>query len=318
MSYLVPIVIYICAFYCIWFGANLIVNSITKFSRRLRISTFSASFFVLGILTSIPEFAVGLTSINSGDPEVFVGNLVGGTIIIFLFIIPLLAILGNGIHLSHKINTSNLMVILFSCITPSLLVADKVITFTESIILIGIYATLFFLLRSQKGVSLIFQNLSKSKAYTGKDLAIVILGVLIVFISSHYILEQTLYFSKALNMPPIIISVLLLSFGTNMPELSLAVKGVLSGRKDVALGNYLGSAAANTLLMGVLTLINKGRVQTTHGFSANLIFVGLGLGLFFAFTRSKNDINRREGMIMILVYFLFVAYWFLQKYITIL
>ena len=192
MSYFIHALIYFCAFYSIWFGANLIVESITKFSRKLRISNFSASFFILGLMTSIPEFALGLTSITSNDPEIFVGNLIGGIIVIFLLIIPLLAILGNGIRLKHQLSQPSMLAILFVCITPSLLISDRKITHIEALVLIGIYAILFFLMQSHRGFLRFGKHLIQAKAYTLKDLLMVILGVIIVFVSSQFILNQTL------------------------------------------------------------------------------------------------------------------------------
>ncbi|KXK10424.1 MAG: putative calcium/sodium:proton antiporter [Microgenomates bacterium OLB23] len=98
------IVIYIISFIAIWYGAGLIIASITKFSTRLKLSPFTFSFVFLGILTSIPEFSVGLQAVVNGDPEIFVGNLLGGVVALFLLVIPLLAIFGKGISLKHELN----------------------------------------------------------------------------------------------------------------------------------------------------------------------------------------------------------------------
>ncbi len=316
MSYLIHGIIYFCAFYSIWFGANLIVESITKFSRKLRISNFSASFFILGLMTSIPEFALGLTSITSNDPEIFVGNLIGGIIVIFLLIIPLLAILGNGIRLKHQLSQTSMLAILFVCITPSLLISDRRITHVEALVLIGIYTILFFLMQSHRGFLRFGKHLIKAKAYSLKDLLTVLLGVIIVFVSSQFILNQTLFFSQVINVSPIIISVIVLSVGTNLPELSIAIKSVISGKKDIAFGNYLGSAATNTLLFGFLSLINEGEVVTTSRFSVNLIFLITGIVAFYLFSRSKNTISRKEGFILFSIYLGFISYWILNQYIN--
>src|SRR3989304_7537710 len=93
------IFIYLASFVALWIGAGLIIKSIGGFSNHLRLSPFSISFFFLGLLTSIPEIAVGFSAVSQGTPEIFVGNLLGGITVIFLFIIPILAILGRGIKL---------------------------------------------------------------------------------------------------------------------------------------------------------------------------------------------------------------------------
>src|SRR3990167_5911120 len=86
----------------LWLGAGLIVYSLDNISRRLEISAFAASFSILGILTSLPEISVGINAIIDKKPEIYVGNLLGASVVLFLMIIPLLAILGNGVKLSHQ------------------------------------------------------------------------------------------------------------------------------------------------------------------------------------------------------------------------
>src|SRR3546814_16263914 len=67
--------------------------------------TFTMSFFLLGLLTSLPELVIGLTSIVDGQPEIFVGNLIGGTIILFLLVIPLLALTSQGIKATRPLRS---------------------------------------------------------------------------------------------------------------------------------------------------------------------------------------------------------------------
>ena len=77
MHILPRVIIYFSMFFVLWLGAGLIISAVEKASRILKISTFALSFFVLGILTSLPEIAVGVNSVVSNDPEIFVGNLLG-------------------------------------------------------------------------------------------------------------------------------------------------------------------------------------------------------------------------------------------------
>ena len=299
--------IFIAAFLLIWLGSGLIVSAMDKFSRKLKLSPFTISFVVLGILTTIPEFAVGLTSVTEGDPEIFVGNLLGGIPVLFLFIIPLLAIFGNGIKLKHELDTKKMLATLGVILAPSLLVLDKRVTNAEGVILIIMYGMLLILIQRKRGIFAIDPMTQlQSKYYSPKDVLKLLAGIGLVFISSHFIVDQTLYFSQVFNISPFFISLLLLSLGTNLPELSLAVRSVYLGKKDIAFGDYMGSAAANSLLFGIFTLLNKGEVLTINNFITTFFFIALALFLFFLFSRSKNNISRNEGIILLSVYILFL------------
>lgn len=294
-------------FVILWIGAGLIVNSVNHFSKALKISSFAFSFFILGILTSIPEFAVGVNAIAENKPDVFVGNLIGGIFVIFLLIIPLLAILGNGISLKNKLSHKNLLFSFFVMLTPAFLILDKKVNMLEAILMIALYCILFFLVQKDNGIlNRDNAELMDLKNYSYKDLVKIIIGTLFAFVGSHFILEDTLYFAQLFNISPFLISLVFLSIGTNIPEFTLAIKSVLSGGKDVAFGDYVGSAAANTLLFGIFGLM-YGTILINIDFLRVFVFLAMGLGLFYFFARSKDDISRKEGFMLLIFYILFLV-----------
>lgn len=302
-------ILYCLSFVAVWFGAGLIIKSIDKIARELRLSSFAVSFFVLGILTSIPETAVSINAIVNHNPEIFVGTLLGGTVVIFLLIIPILAILGKGVRINHDLNTKNLLLCLAVIASPGLVILDHRVTNLEGILLLIFYTVGFYFIQKKHGI--FEQNpveILSHKLYSFIDLAKVGVGIGIVFVSSQFIVSQTLSFAQILDIPAFYISLIVLSLGTNLPELSIAIRAVISGKKDIAFGDYLGSAAANTLLFGIFTLINDGEVLTANSFVVTFMFIVTGLGLFYYFAQSKKDISKKEGIILLVFYFLFVGY----------
>jgi cation:H+ antiporter len=299
---------YLVSFFAILFGAGLIVKSVDKFANKLRLSSFSVSFFVLGLLTSIPEFAVGLTAVNEGTPEIFVGNLIGGVAVLFFLVIPFLSIFGNGVRLNHQMGQGRLTFAFAVMILPLISVLDGRITNIEGIALIAAYLILFFVIERDKGV---FDDGNKKvlnvHSYSFVDIMKILFGVFLVFVSSHVIVEKTILFAAQFNISTFYISLLMLAIGTNLPEISLAVKSVAFRKKDIAFGDYIGSAATNTLLFGVFTMLSKGDVLTSTHFTRTFILIVAGLALFYYFTRSKKDISRREGFILAAYYVFFIV-----------
>lgn len=299
---------YLFSLLVIWFGAGLIISSVDKLSKKWKVSSFAVSFFLLGLLTSIPEFAVGLTSISKNNSEIFVGNLIGGVVVIFLFIIPLLAIFGKGIKLNSQLNDKNLLTSFIVMLAPAFLIMDRRVTNFEGALLIGLYFYLFYVIQTRKGV---LDNDHGStlhrRYYSYVDILKILLGVGLVFVSSNTIVDGTLYFAAVFNVPAFYISLIALSLGTNIPEISIAVRSIYSGKKDIAFGDYVGSAAANTLLFGFFTILNSGEVITVNNFTKTFVMIAIGLGLFYYFSRSKHDISRKEGIILFLLYFIFTS-----------
>lgn len=305
---LVHIFFYISAFFLLWYCSGIIVNSVGRLASKLKLSSFAVSFFVLGILTSIPEFSVGINSIINKTPDIFVGNLLGASLVLFILVIPLLAVFGGGVKLIHQLNENNLIFSLLVVAAPIFLIADNVLTRTEGVFLILIYVILFYFIEKKNGLMAIGQEnkISSDKKHFIEDSIEIVLAAVIIFLASKFIVNETIYFASFFNVSEFIIGLLVLSVGTNLPELSLAIKSIFLGKKEVALGDYLGSAAANTLLFGLFTLLNGKRVNVSVYSFRILILTLLGLGVFYLFSRSKNDISKREGKILLLIYLLFI------------
>lgn len=309
MGQATSVLFYIVSFIAIWFGAGLIITSVDKIAHKLRLSSFAISFFILGLLTSTPEMAVSINAVLNHNPEVFVGTLLGGTVVIFLLIIPVLAILGKGVKLNHDLDTKNLIGLLAVIAAPGLVVIDHKVTNLEGLLLVISYATIFYFIQRKHGVLEDPRaEVLSLKVYTFLDLVKVAVGIGLVYVSSQFIVSQTLVFAQLLDIPAFYLSLLFLSLGTNLPELSLAVRAIVSGKKEIAFGDYLGSAAANTLLFGIFTLINDGEVFTFNSFIVTCMFIVSGLGLFYFFAQSKKDISWKEGVALLLVYMAFVLY----------
>jgi cation:H+ antiporter len=55
-------------------------------------------------------------------------------------------------------------------------------------------------------------------------------------------------------MPPLLIGLTVVGFGTSMPELLVSLQAALGGAPAIAVGNVVGSNIANVLLISGLQL----------------------------------------------------------------
>lgn len=305
--------IYILSFVAIWIGSGLIVSSANKIALKLRLPAFIISFVFLGILTSSPEIAVGLTAIASNTPSIFVGNLLGGVPVLFFLLVPLLAIFGKGISLDHKLGSKTLAFSFVSAVSPFFVVLDGRVTITEGLILIIIYLIVVLSIYFKNDPDPKNSNLLNIKKYSFFDIIKVLAGTGIVLFSSNLIVDKTLFFSNQSGIAPFYISIIFLSIGTNLPEISIALKSIVLHKKQIAFGNYLGSAAANACLFGLFTLINGVEFEVVNSFSWLFGLVIFGVFLTYYFAKSKSNISAKEGFILLFVYILFIYLEFFTK-----
>lgn len=308
----INILLYITALVGLWYGSGLIVASIKRLARKIQIPSFAFSFFVLGVLTSIPEVAVGVNALSENHPEVFVGNLLGGVIVMFLLVIPLLAIINKRVHVKKHLSSKNLLVTLGIICSPALFALDKTITNTEGFIMVALYVALFYIVRTRQDVLARIQRLVKKEQKDPKNSSLLKLtiGVIVVFLTSRFIVDQTIAGAEYYGISTFIVSLVVLGLGTNLPEITLAIRSLTSKAEDVALGDYLGSAAANTLLFGIFTLVNNGNVVTEKNFMITFLIIVFALGMFFIRTRGNSTLTRKEGLVLLGCYLGFLAFEF--------
>lgn len=294
----------------IWSLSGILVSATDRVAKRYHRPGFGVAFFVLGILTSVSEISVAVNSTILGVPEISVGNLIGGSLVIFLLIIPLLATLGGGIPMRNVLSMRSLGLVLAITIVPCLFVLDGKVNPTEGILMIVLYVTLLYNLEKRKTTERTMEDtmqdvkgelLDRRKATTA-DIGKILFAGLLIFWAGKVLVDESLFFSRALSIPPSLVGLILLSIGTNIPELVIAVRCVVGRHEDIAFGDYLGSAAANTLIMGFLPIFNGTFAVERGEFISTFILTAIGLSLFFVFSRSKQTISRTEGSILLVTY----------------
>ncbi|MDD5624085.1 MAG: hypothetical protein PHI23_05255, partial [Candidatus Peribacteraceae bacterium] len=299
----------------IWLLSGILIDATDAVAKRYNKSGFAVAFFVLGFLTSVGEISVAVSSTMEGVPQVSAGNLLGASLVILLLIIPVLAILGGGIPMTKALLPSNTALLLFIVLLPSILALDGNVTRAEGFIMLLLFASLIFRMQKREPAEEIAaealqdteRQLLHTRHATYIDLGKIVGGALIIFLAGNILVDESVYFAKAFHIPYSFIGLLLLSLGTNVPEIVIAVRCVLGRHKDIAFGDYMGSAAANTLLFGLLPLTNGAFHITVSEMAVTFSVFTVGMILFFIFSRTKETLSRREGAILFSLYLLFMA-----------
>ncbi|HTW33539.1 MAG TPA: sodium:calcium antiporter [Rhizomicrobium sp.] len=75
------------------------------------------------------------------------------------------------------------------------------------------------------------------------------IGFALLLIGSEAVLRGGTGVFRALGLPPVFVSLLIVSLAMSAPELSVAIQASLRGMSDIALGDVVGSNIANMLLV---------------------------------------------------------------------
>jgi cation:H+ antiporter len=81
-------------------------------------------------------------------------------------------------------------------------------------------------------------------------------GLVLLLIGGDVLVRGAVTLAQRLAVPPLVIGLTVVAFGTSSPELVVSLDAVLSGVPEIAIGNVVGSNIANILLvLGVPALI---------------------------------------------------------------
>jgi cation:H+ antiporter len=282
-------VIFLSACLGVWLGAGQVVSAVQRLARFLHISPFTFSFFILGILTSLPEIMIGTTALVRSEPELAIGNLVGGSLILFLLVIPLLALGSRGLRVPQALPQKDLIVSLVTIAAPALVIADRQVNLGEAGLLIALYLILTIVLFRRGSILTSLKRLTPPGRKEWHSLFSIIGGLVLIFVGSQFIVQTAEYYATALGWSPFVVGLLIVALGTNIPELSLALRAAWTKQSGIALAEYLGSAAANTLLMGIFSLTTGGTVALPNHAAVRIIVLIGSLSLFFCIRSIQKD-----------------------------
>ncbi len=291
----------------LWIGAGISVGAVEKVSKYLKISSFFTSFIILGGLTSVSEISVAYFSIVDKTPTISVGNLIGASIVLTLFAVPLLAIFNKGIKIDDRTEPVNFNIAYLVISLPALLILDKTLSFFDVGVMLCSFVFLGVTMSTKSTVLAKLEDaLTHPKIDAIKEGLKIIMGVGMIILASKYIVDTAVIYSGRLVVPPFLIGVLILSLGTNLPELSVLVRSTLEKKKNIALGDYVGSSVLNTLTICGLTVFNGAPIVLNAGLKLNLLILPLGSTLFLYMTRDGR-LEKREGFVLLALYVLFVV-----------
>lgn len=141
---------------------------------------------------------------------------------------------------------------------------------------------------------------------------LLILGFFLLIKGADYFVDGSSSIAKVLNIPPIIIGLTIVAFGTSAPEAAVSITASLDGQNGMAMGNVIGSNIFNVLMV----VGAAGYVKTLHVeksilskefpfllFTSILIVFLTGDSLFR--DNSVNILSKFDGIILLILFCLF-------------
>lgn len=140
-----------------------------------------------------------------------------------------------------------------------------------------------------------------------------ILGVVFLWKCSDLLVEGTSKTAAQLGVSTLIISVLLVGFGTSAPEFAISVGAAYQNNSDISLGNVIGSCVANLLLvLGIATIIRPIKIHRKIIRREAPIMLGATIFLLISSYLGFLDKYHLIGGVIFLFLFVLFIYFFIS------
>lgn len=308
---LILIVIFVISFFLVIKGGNIIVSFCEKLSDITGLSEFLIGSTLTSVATFLPELFVTILSIKQGLSEVAIGSIFGN---IFINIGVILA----SILISQKLNrvykkTQNELIYMSLLITFVLvLVMFKILNIFAGILLMILFLIYFIsiyddakneLLKKNK---LVYNKIDKNYAQSIYwQILKFVIGLFLVCAGVQLILSASQTLNKLINISYYATGFIIISIGTSFPELVTSQLFLKRKRRNLAIGNIVGSTILNLTLNCGLAGLLCGTKSLIISFDKLLI---IGLLLIFSLIvlvipiLLKNKTYKSQGIILTSIY----------------
>lgn len=301
-------------------GANWLVDGSTSIARRTGMSEFVIGLTIVGIGTSTPEMVVSFISAFQGKSEMALGNVIGSNIFNILMILgvttlisPITMTKDNRVKdIPMNILVTGALLLLWLLHSVFGIGENEISRFEGALMLVAFAAYLWMMFRSGSDSPETSEDETKTYS-TWMSLILIVAGLACLVGGGKLFVKSATFIAHALNLSEKFIAITIMAAGTSLPELATCIVAARKGRNQMALGNVLGSNIANILMIvGGAAVISP---LSLHAISFVDLFVMLLAGLVLlasAYTIKKDRIDRREGMIFILIEVAYMIWLFIK------
>ena len=333
---LINILFLILGFLLLIKGADIFIESSSKIAKKIGVSEFIIGLTLTSVGTSIPELASGISASLGKHSGLIFG------ISAYL----------RSMKTRRKIYERDGYILITSIILFLAFSLDNVLSQLESFFLLALYFFyIMFLLKSKntktkkykfhdfiqyvvdfkyitsvkshmfrKAVNKVPSQRTESekkiiqlfKEGIFKDIMILVISLVAIIFGSKFMIEQAVFFANLLSINESVIGLSLVAIGTSMPELMVSISAIRKKHHNLILGNVIGSNIANVCLIGgvsgIIHPITISELSVTYNIPVMLFF---SLALTY-FVKSKWKISRKQGIIVLVAYFIFIVLAFIS------
>ncbi len=317
------ILLLIIGFVIIIKASDFLIDASSALALKLRVPKMLIALTIAAFGTCAPEIAISFQSVSAGNGEIAFANVVGSCVVNIFLIIGLASFI-RPIKVKHATIKKELPILAIITSVFAVLMLDSIFnpltsdTFSRSdglilLLLFGLFVIYLVQLLFKKS-NYSEEEVSKIKYNPALAIIIIVVSIILIIYSSDLIVSAAAEIATRLHISEKLITMFAIVIGTSLPEMVMTVTSAKKGEFDIAIGNIIGTNIFNICIVLGLPVIIYGDVLLTGFGFVDIIAVFLSSALLFLFARSEKTIDKKEAIIMLVIFAIYYIFLLVEGY----
>lgn len=292
-------------------GGDSIVKAASGLAQRFGASPFVAGLLLVAFGTSLPELAVNARAFAVGAQELALGNAVGSNIVNVGLTLALAAIAAPLLVRTRLLSP---LLVLLALASLALIVfgLDGAISRIEGSVLLLVFAAVvaFVLTRGRREpveLQSAIADYAATRTVLGLNLIRLVIAIVLLYYGARWVVQAAPVIGVGWGMSPLLAGLLPVAIGTALPEVAAAIAAARRGQGDMVVGHVIGSSLFNLLvIVGGMAALRPMPLPASFvrlELPAAIVFVLM----LYPMLRGDLRVSRREGLILLLAFFAWIA-----------
>ncbi|MBI2635218.1 MAG: calcium/sodium antiporter [Parcubacteria group bacterium] len=307
------IFLFFIGFYILIKGANFLVNGASSIAKFFSVPSFVIGLVIVGIGTSIPEFAITLVDHITGAGNIGLGTIIGSNTFNILFILGITALAFTLPFKQEWVKRDlrwNMTAIATAAFFAFFLGKGEISRF-EGGALIGLFLWWLFVIIKKTNHAAEDEKPARIVAFP-LALGLILAGIAGTVLGGKWVIDGAMVMAQAFGVGESLIGLTIIGIGTSLPELAVTFTAAYRGRPGIAIGNIIGSNIFDFLMiLGVAAIIRP--VFISPGFSIDIAMTFLASILLysFMFIGKLYVLKRWQGLTLFFLYAIYILYLYI-------
>lgn len=295
-------------------GGEVLVRGAARLARQMGVSALVVGLTVVAFGTSAPEVAVSVQAAAKNLDDIAIANVVGSCIMNILVVLGIAALVRPLTVARNLIKTDAPVMVLVSAMFVLFAFDGHTVSRWQGVffvLLLIAYTTYtyFEARREPEKIKEEFEEATPSGAKSvALSLVLCVIGLGGLVFGADLIVRGAVGIAELLGVSERIIGLTLVALGTSLPEIAICVIAARKGQSDIAIGNVVGSNIFNVLAVIGITATLFPLTISASTLAVDMPVMLAATVLIVPILRTGHLISRREGMVLLGCYCVYLAW----------